>query len=155
IVMTVWLAKLAWLMTLQNYRFGATTSVNVLNGAYLATWLSHIGLRSALTYLFTTFSAVYVLLPAGFLRAGRGVRRLAIAAIPAAVAFLYVEQPERALWNFQFVVIPVAVLALDSLPWWATATFVAASGVVGLRFGGQFPIPWTSRAALAVALVTA
>ncbi len=147
-VMIVWLVKVAGLMALLNYRFGFTASDDLLRGGYLATWLSRVGWSGALMYLFTTFGAVYVLLPGGFLRAGRDVKLLALATIPAAAAFLYVEQPERALWNFHFVVIPVAVLALEGLPSSMIATFVAASSVVGLRFGAQLDIRSIARVAL-------
>jgi hypothetical protein len=154
-VMLVWLAKQTGLMVLLNYRFGFTASDDLLHGGYIATWLSRVGWSGALMYLFTAFGALYLLLPAGFLRAGREVRMLALATAPAAAAFLYVEQPERAFWNFHFVVIPLAVLALEALPAWAMAFFVAASGIVGLRFGAQFEIRSIARAALIVALVIA
>lgn len=153
-IMIVWLAKQAWLMAMENYRYGFTASVNLLHGGYIATWLDRVGLSGALMYLFTTFGALYVLLPGGLLRAGRDVRLFALASLPAAAAFLYVEQPERALWNFHFIVIPLAVLALEGLANWTIALFVAASGVVGLRFGAQLEIRSAARLALLIALAT-
>jgi len=151
-VMAVWLAKQAGLMAMMNYRLGSNTSADVLHGGYLRFWISQTGPTGALAFLFTTFAATYVLLPVGFARSGPSMRALAIASVPAAAAFVYVEQPERALWNFHFIVIPVGVAALEELPGWALALFVAVSGVVGLRFGAQFHIRSPARAALVIAI---
>src|SRR5262249_37559410 len=96
--------------------------------------------------------ALYALLPAGLARSGRSLRTLALAAVPAAAAFLYVEQPERGLWNFHFIVIPIAMVALQELPGWAIAAFVAAAGVVGLRFGAQLDLRLAARVALLIAI---
>lgn len=154
-VMIVWLAKQAGLMAFENYRYGFTASVDLLHGGYINSWLDRVGWSGAAMYLFTTFGALYVLMPAGFLRAGRDLRLLAIATVPAALAFLYVEQPERALWNFHFIAIPLAAVALDGLPLWLLASFVAASSVVGLRFGAQLDIQLMSRIALVMAMTIA
>jgi hypothetical protein len=151
-VTLVWLAKQAGLMAFLNYRYGFTASVDLLHGGYIASWLSRVGWSGAVMYLFTTFGALYVLLPAGFARAGRELRLLAVATVPAALAFLYVEQPERALWNFHFIVIPLAVVALEGLPAWMLASFTAACGIVGLRFGAQLDIRPAARVALIAAL---
>jgi len=151
-VTIVWLAKQAGLMAFQNYRYGFTASVDLLHGGYIASWLSRVGWLVAAVYVFTTFGALYALLPAGLARAGRDVRMLALATVPAALAFLYVEQPERALWNFHFIVIPVAMIALDGLPAWMLASFAAACGIVGLRFGAQLEVRWPARVALVIAI---
>jgi hypothetical protein len=151
----VWLAKQAGLMAFQNYRYGYTASVDLLHGGYLAFWLSQVSWSGAAMHLYTTYGALYVLVPAGLVRAGRDVRLLAIAAVPAALAFLYVEQPERALWNFYFIVIPVAMFALDGLPAWVLASLTAACGIVGLRFGAQLDIRMASRVALVISLAIA
>ena len=151
----VWLAKQAGLMAFQNYRYGFTASVDLLHGGYIAFWLSQVSWSGAAMHLYTTYGALYVLVPAGLVRAGRDVRLLAIAAVPAALAFLYVEQPERALWNFYFIVIPVAMFALDGLPAWVLASFAAACGIVGLRVGAQMDIRMMSRVALVISLAIA
>ena len=43
----------------------AVGCANLLHGAYLALWLRNVGLVGAMTYLFITFGALYLLLPAG------------------------------------------------------------------------------------------
>jgi hypothetical protein len=154
-VTLVWLATQTALMALQNYRYGATTSADLLHGGFLATWLRSVGAAGAMVYLFTSFGALYVLLPIGLARCGRDLRLLAIASLPAAAAFVYVEQPERALWNFHFVVIPLAVVVLQMLPGWLLALFVAAASVVNLRYGAQLPIRSAARGALVVSVAIA
>jgi hypothetical protein len=102
----VWFALQTALMTLYNYSYGNNPSVNLLTGAYFAVWTDALGWPRALASLFMAFGPLFVLLPAGWLRADRSLRLLAIASLPALAAFVYVQQPDRALWNFHFVVIP-------------------------------------------------
>ena len=72
--------------------------------------------RGPPAYLFLAFGPLFVLLAAGLMRADRTLRLLAWSALPPAIAFMYVQQPDRALWNFHFVVIPIAMLVLQELP---------------------------------------
>jgi hypothetical protein len=154
-VSLVWLSAQTVLMALQNYRYGATASADLLHGGFLVTWLRSVGPLGALTYLFTSFGALYLLLPGGLVRAGREFRLLALASVPVAAAFVYVEQPERALWNFHFIVIPLAVLVLRELPDWMLALFVASFGMANLRFGAQLPVRGIARVSLVLSLVIA
>jgi hypothetical protein len=80
-----------------------------------------------------------VLLPAGWVRADRSLRLLTVASLPALAAFLYVQQPDRALWNFHFAVIPIAMLALEALPDRLIWPFVIAFGMANLRLGDSQP----------------
>jgi hypothetical protein len=82
-------------------------------------------------------------------------RRLAVVSLPIAALFAYVQQPDRALWNFHYLVTPPAALILDRVPsklaWSTIALFVVGN----LRVGAQLPIaPW-GRIALTAALVLA
>jgi hypothetical protein len=83
------------------------------------------------------------------------MRLLAVASIPAMLALVYVQQPDRALWNFHFVVIPFAVLVLESLPAWGQALFVAMFGLSNLRFGAQLTFVPSGLGPLTVSLVLA
>ena len=152
-VTLVWLSIQVALRVLLHYRHSETASADVLHGAYLAMWLRSVGTMSAV-YLFTSFGALYLLFAAGLVRHRRN-RILALAALPALAAFVYVQQPERALWNFHFIVIPIAVQALDVLPGWALAAFVASFGVANLRFGAQLPLRTAAHAALALSVAIA
>jgi hypothetical protein len=155
LVTLVWLATHASFMAALNYAYGSTASADLLHGGFLATWLRSVRVRGALMYLFTSFSALYLLWPVGLVRCRRELRLLAAAAVPALVAFVYVEQPERALWNFHFIVIPLAAMVLAEVPGWTMALFVACFGVTNLRFGAQFEIRGPARIALLLSLAIA
>jgi hypothetical protein len=154
-VTLAWLATHASFMALLNYAYGSTASADLLHGGFLATWLRSVRVTGAATYLFTSFGALYLLWPLGLVRGSRELRLLALAAVPAVVAFVYVEQPERALWNFHFIALPLAAVILQSIPGWMTAVFVASFGIANLRWGAQLPVRGAARAALLVSLAIA
>lgn len=153
-VSAIWASLQIGLRLLLHYTNGATASSNLLHGAYLALWLRNVGVVGAAIYLFTTFGALYFLLPAGLLRNRRNLH-LALASLPAVAAFVYVQQPERALWNFHFIVIPIAVSVLQELPVWALGSFAAAFGIANLRFGAQLPLRTLGQAAILVSVAVA
>ena len=153
----VWLTLQTTLMTLYNYRYGQNASVDLLGGGYLVAWARALGPRLTAAYLFMAFGPLYVLLLPGLLRAGRSVRLLALSCLPAAAAFVYVQQPDRALWNFHFIVIPIAVLVLVELPDWLCWLFVFSYGVANLRLGAPQPaiFPSIRLAMLAISMALA
>jgi hypothetical protein len=153
-VSIVWVFLQLGLRLMLNYTNGATASSNLLHGAYLALWLRNVGAVNALKYLFITFGALYVLLPAGLV-SDRTSLHLMLASLPAVAAFVYVQQPERALWNFHFIVIPIAVRVLQELPEWAMRLFAAAFGVANMRFAAQLPLRMPAQAALVVSVAIA
>jgi hypothetical protein len=146
----VWLTLHLSLIVLYNYSYGGSDSANVLHGGYFAHWYALVGLRGALMAVFVEFGALYLLLPFGWRRASRELRLLVVAAIPAALALSYVQQPDRALWNFHFLVIPVAVLVLEQLPGWAAGLFIALFALGNLRVGAQ--LAWAPPALASIAL---
>jgi hypothetical protein len=135
----VWLALQTWLMTVYNYSYGGNPSVNLLGGGYFAVWVAAIGWPRGAAHLFTTFGPLYILLAAGLCYASSTSRLVALCSVPALIAFAYVQQPDRSLCNFQFVVIPIAVLMLDALPGWLQAAFVVSFGAANLRLGEPQP----------------
>lgn len=138
-----WLALQTALMTLFNDSYGANPSVKLGSGGFFSVWVSGLGRPAAAAYLLMAFGPVYLLL-AGWRRAGGTLRRLAIASLPAVAAFAYVQQPDRALWNFHFVVIPIAALALEALPDPLCWAFIACFGVANVRIGPQPPPHFTA-----------
>ena len=50
-----------------NYGHGVTRSTQLLDGGYWVMWMNSVGVAGAVTYLFLTFGALYVLLPAGLI----------------------------------------------------------------------------------------
>jgi len=145
-----WAVLTMTLMLKFNYGWGwnGVGSANLTGGAALALWASRQSLRGIAFAMFNEFGALYVLAPAGFLLASRSMRRLAIVSLPLAALFGYVQQPDRALWNFHYLVAPLAALVLERAPAplaWAT---VALFAVGNLRVGAQLPVAAVGRVAL-------
>jgi hypothetical protein len=135
----VWLTLQTALMTIDNYSYGGNPSVNLLGGGYFAVWVDAIGWTRAVAHLFTAYGPLYLLFAAGLLYCGRTLQQLALCSIPPLLAFAYVQQPDRSLCNFQFVVIPIAVLMLDALPNWLCTAFIVSFGIANLRLGEPQP----------------
>jgi len=138
-----------------NYGYGATTSTRFLSGGGLGPWLEEQSLRGILSAMFNEFGALYLLAPAGFLLAPPALRRLTIVAAPIALVFCYVQQPDRALWNFHFLVSPLAALALDRAAGAVAALTLALFVFANLRVGAQLTIVPAARFALAASVVFA
>jgi hypothetical protein len=151
----VWVALQIWLVAFHNYSYGGSASTNLAGGGFLAQWYSMIGPRGAVMAMFVEFGALYVLFPFGLLRASRELRLLAVAATPAALALVYVQQPDRALWNFHFLLIPIAVLALEKLPAWAAWLFIVLFALANLRVGAQLKIVPPAAVPLALSTLVA
>jgi hypothetical protein len=144
-----------WLMIAFNYSYGPSKSVDLLHGGDMVVWWGHLGLRGGVFALLASLGGLLLLVPLGYARAPRALRLLAVATVPAAVVLCYVQQPDRALWNFQYVMIPLAVIALESLSdFWCWA-FVVCAGLVNLRTAAQFPFAPNARYALLAALAIA
>jgi hypothetical protein len=82
-----------------------------------------------------------VLAPASF-------RRLAIVSLPIAALFGYVQQPDRALWNFHYLVAPLAAVCLVRAPAALAWGTLALFAIGNLRVGAQLPIASLGRVAL-------
>jgi hypothetical protein len=136
-VTLVWVALQLTLMLRFNYSYAGSASSDVFGGGYLARWLSFVTPRTAASVMVSEFGALLLLAPAGLVRCGKDVRMLAVAALPAAAAFAYVQQPDRALWNFHFIVIPLAALVLQHLSDRWCALFIASYALANLRIGAQ------------------
>jgi hypothetical protein len=138
-----------------NYGYGGTTSNRFLSGGGIGPWLQEQSPRGVLSAMFNEFGALYVLAPAGFAWAPRALRRLTIVAAPIALVLCYVQQPDRALWNFHFLVTPLAAIALDRAPVTLSALTVAAFAVANLRVGAQLTFVPAARFALAASIIFA
>lgn len=154
-VTALWVVFHTTLLTVFDYTYANSHSLRLSEGAYLGYWLQTMGARTAASALLSEFGSLYLLIPAGLLVAPVELRRWAIASIPAALAFGYVQQPDRALWNFHFVATPLAAIAVARLPAAAAWLFVAAYGVSNLRIGAQLPFVPPARFALAVSAILA
>jgi hypothetical protein len=151
----VWVAFTLALMLRFNYGWGGTDSANLATGAGIGPWLQRQSARGVAAAMFNEFGALYVLAPVGLWLGPRELRRLALVAAPLAAVFAYVQQPDRALWNFHFLVVPPAALVLSRVPTalaWAIAVLFA---IGNLRVGAQLPTSEISRVAIALSLVLA
>jgi len=138
-----------------NYGYGGTTSNRFLSGGGIGPWLQEQSPRGVLSAMFNEFGALYVLAPVGFAWAPRQLRRLTIVAAPIALLLCYVQQPDRALWNFHFLVTPLAAVALEHVSVALAATTVAAFAAANLRVGAQLTFVPAARFALAASVLLA
>jgi hypothetical protein len=138
-----------------NYGYGGTTSNRFLSGAGLGPWLQEQSLRGVLSAMFNEFGALYVLAPAGFLLAPAPLRRLTMVAAPVALVLCYVQQPDRALWNFHYLVAPLGALALERAPLALAGLTVAAFAFANLRVGAQLTMVPAARFALGLSVLLA
>ena len=138
-----------------NYSYGGTTSTRFLSGGGIGPWLQEQSLRGILSAMFNEFGALYVLAPVGFLFAPAPLRRLTMMAAPVAVVFCYVQQPDRALWNFHFLVAPLGALALERAPVALAGLTVAAFAFANFRVGAQLTMVPAARFALGLSVIFA
>ncbi len=150
----VWLALQLVLMLRFNYGYGESTSTHVLSGGGVGPWFAKQSLRGAVSAVFDEFGALYLLAPAGWFFAPATLRRLTLASAPVAAVFAYVQQPDRALWNFHFLAVPLAALVLDRAPIALAGLTTTAFMVANLRVGAQLPIA-PARFALACSVLLA
>jgi len=138
------------LMIRFNYSWGwnGVGSANLSGGAALALWAAKQSARGIVFAMFNEFGALYVLAPAGLLLASPPLRRLTLLSVPIAALFGYVQQPDRAFWNFHFLVTPLAALALERVAPRLAWAVVALFAIGNLRIGAQLPIAPVARIAI-------
>lgn len=151
----LWVCLQMALMVVFQYSYNQNPSSRPLEGGYLLLWIRSMTPATALFALFGTYGALYLMMPSGLWLAPERLRHLAIAAVPAALAFAYVATPERALWNFYFLAIPLAALVLGHLPAPLAWAFVACYGLANLRIGAQVTGIPSSRYALVLSVMIA
>jgi len=148
----VWLVLTLTLMLRFNYTYAGSASADLTGGGNLVGWLHRQSARGIAAAMFNEFGVLWLLAPAGLLVAPRDLRIMAVVAVPIAVLFSYVQQPDRALWNMHFLVLPLAAVVLERsvVLGWLT---IAAFAVGNLRVGAQLPIAPVGRAALAGSVI--
>ena len=150
-----WLLLQLVLMLRFNYGYGDNSSTHLLSGGYLGTWLSKQSAAGAVSAMVNEFGVLWLLAPLGLLIAPRPIQMFALASIPVALVFGYVQQPDRALWNFHFLVTPLAALVLQRLHPAIAWTTVAAFAFANLRLGAQLPMVPAARFALVLSVLLA
>lgn len=153
----VWLLLTLILMLRYNYTYAGSASADLAGGGNLVGWLHRQSARGIAAAMFNEFGPLYVLAPVGFFMAPGRLQRLTLVSLPIAALFAYVQQPDRALWNVHFLILPVAAQVLERAPvlGWAT---LAAFAVGNLRVGAQLPIApigrWSLGASVLLAIAT-
>jgi hypothetical protein len=150
-----WLLLQFTLMLRFNYGYGDNPSTHLMSGGYLAKWLSEQSARGAATAMFNEFGVLWLLAPIGLFLAPAALRVFALASIPVALVFGYVQQPDRALWNFHFVVTPLSAIVLSRLPQAAAWTIIGLFAFANLRVGAQLMFVPAARIALALSVLIA
>ncbi len=151
----VWLVFTLTMILAFNYSYGGSDSIKIGSGAVLAEWLRKMSSRGAAAAMFNEFGPLYVLAPVGLWMAPRRVRALAAAAVPVAAVLVYVQQPDRALWNFHYIVTPAAALVLANAGQPLAWAVVALFAIGNLKVGAQLAALPAARYALGGAAVLA
>ena len=151
----VWLGLQAFLRMQFGYTFGPNLSPLFFEGSYLVFWLQQMSARGALSAMFNEFGPIWLLIPLGWLAASRELRRVVVAALPIAGLFAYLQQPDRALWNFHFLTSPLAALVLESMSPVFVWSFLAVYAFAYLKVGAEVAFVPQARYAYAVGLVMA
>ncbi|MCU1386083.1 MAG: hypothetical protein JWL71_4780 [Acidobacteria bacterium] len=152
-----WVALTVSLMLGVHYTWGrnGVGSANFAEGAALAMWLREQSARGIASAMFNEFGALYLLVPVGLFAAPPRLRRLALVSVPIAAIFCIAQQPDRALWNFHYLIVPLAAIVLAAVPpalaWGTVALFFVGN----LRVAAQLPIPFVAHLAIAGSLVLA
>jgi hypothetical protein len=154
-VTAIWIALQLTLMSLFQYGYGPNPSVDLFAGGYFKYWLEHAGLRNAGVALFVEYGAIYFLAAYGLMLAPKRLRAFAIGAIPPALALSYVQIPDRALWNFYYLWVPLAAIVLTSLPMLAGWVFTLMFGLANVRVAGQVMSVPPIRVTITITLVIA
>jgi len=152
-----WVALTVSLMLGAHYTWGhnGVGSADIAHGAALALWAHDQSARGIVSAMFNEFGALYVLVPFGLLAAPARLRRLGLVTVPIAAVFCLVQQPDRALWNFHYLVVPLAAIVLAAVPAALAWTTVGLFAVGNLRVAAQLPIARVAHVAIAASLVLA
>jgi len=151
----VWAIFQLTMMIRFNYGYGGTTSTRFLSGGGIGPWLQEQSVRGVVSAMFNEFGALYILAPIGFVFAPAPLRRLTLVAGPVALVLCYVQQPDRALWNFHYLVSPLGALALDRAAAPLAVLTLSAFAFANLRVGAQLAMVPAARFALGLSVACA
>jgi len=151
----VWLALTLTLMLRFNYSYSGSASTDLAGGGNLVGWVSRQSVRGIASAMFIEFGAFWLLMPVGFFLAPPALRLLFIVSLPVAALFGYVQQPDRALWNFHYLIVPIGATVLDAAPAALGLATLGAFVVANLRVGAQLPMASVGRLALVASVALA
>ncbi len=132
-VTLIWVALQIALILRFNYSYGGSASALVFEGGNFTRWFRLLGPTQSLGALAVHVVPVVALATVAVRRAPRQLQHLALASIPPLLALVYVQQPDRAIWNFQPVLASLAALPLVAASPAFAWTFVAGYASSNLR----------------------
>ncbi|HEX6164348.1 MAG TPA: hypothetical protein VFZ31_13340 [Vicinamibacterales bacterium] len=154
-VVLLWAAWQITARTLLRYTTGPTYSADITTGGYLVFWLLTLSTTLVITLIVMILGGLWLLWPAGLVWGARGLRQLTFAAVPAILVFNALQQPDRALWNFAFLVMPAVAIVFDRAPAMLGWLLVGSQALLNMRLGAQLQQLPPARISLAASVVIA
>jgi len=154
-VIALWAAWQLLARTELHYVTGPTYSADLTKGGYVAFWMITLSTTLVLTLIALVFGGLWLLWPAGLYWGPRELRQVTLASIPALLVLNALQQPDRALWNFAFLVMPAAAIVLDRVRAAWGWVLVVLQALISLRFGAQMLMLPSAKIWLPVAVVVA
>lgn len=126
-----------WVMdTYFGWGITSNAAARFSEGSWLALWWAgNPGVFRKAFLLFAPFAFVWLFAVAGYRLARVDLRHLALGAVMPFLALNYVQNPERALANTFFVVVPLAAIALSRVPLAVALGAVITNAALTARIG--------------------
>lgn len=101
-----------------NLADGQLIQNSLTGGGWLALWMQGNPVPNQLFLIFAVFSVAWIFALVAVRHSPPDLLKLTIGAAAPFLALVYVQNPERALGNLFFVVVPLAVVTLSRVPFW-------------------------------------
>lgn len=137
LVVALWAVLEIGLRMAYGYTNGKNHSADLLGGGFLFYWMDRLPVGVIVGSVLMTLGILWVLWPAGLVWGPREISQLTLAALPCILLWCYVQQPDRALWNFAFVAMPASAVVLARIRPLLGWSLVATHALLNLRFGAQ------------------
>lgn len=155
ITIAVWAAWQIYARVMLGYVTGPTYSADLTTGGYVVFWLLTLDTGLAATLIAMVLGGLWLLWGAGLWWGSRELRQLTFASLPAILIFNALQQPDRALWNFAFIVMPAVAVVLGRVPAVWSWPLVVVQALLNMRFGGQLAQMPPARFTFTLAVVLA
>ena len=146
-----------WIMdTFAGWSISVNRASEFTKGSWLAIWLENMDGPARIAFLlFTVFGFAWLYTVLGFRTAPARMRSLALGALVPMLALNYVQNPERALANSFFVVVPLTALFLSRASVGAGFAAAITNGLLTAKVGLSTVWLPTTRILVIPALVAA
>lgn len=154
-VIAIWIGWQIFARLQLHYVTGPTYSADVTMGGYVAFWMITLSTTLVLTLIALIFGGLWLLWPAGLWWGPRELRQVTLASMPGLLVLNALQQPDRAMWNFAFLVMPAAAVVLDRVPAAWGWILVGVQLLINLRFGAQLLMLPSAKLSLPAAIIVA